>query len=215
MRRHVFAALVAGTVLAAGAANAAIVTYNFTVELTDATEIGVNVGTLSTKTVTGSYSVDTSVAADGGSTASQAVFRGITAFSASYDGSTVTATPASSELQQDDAFDIFPDRYSVNGGGLSPAISIGGFSLLSAGFVLRDTDNTEVNDARNLLVDIELSEFEGRDFLAFFLNGTDLAIVYGTVTELTRADADVPAPAALLLLGTGLAILGSARRKAA
>lgn len=215
MKRSVLAALAVGAALASAPAGAAIVTYNFTAELTDLTAIGVDVNSLTTKTISGSYSVDTTVPADGFSTSIQANFPAITAFSITYDGNTVTATPASSGIQQDDAFPGFHDRYGALGGGFLPAVTVGDFSLLGAGFVLRDLDDTVINDARNLLTDIDLADFEQRDFLGFFtdtsVSGFNLVVVSGLLTSLRQAD--VPAPAALLLLATALTMLGAARRQ--
>ncbi|HSQ56135.1 MAG TPA: hypothetical protein VLM40_10375 [Gemmata sp.] len=199
-------------VLAAPApARAGFVTFTFTGSVTNVDSALAGNFTPG-DTLSGSFTIDTSVAALSGSTSTAAVFNALTnvdlavgAFTASSSGA-----PAVHMANNDPATNV--DRFAVAslaadglaGGGVS------GISIQMFGFLLEDQDQTAFSNALVLPHGLDLADFETRKFMLRFTTSRlgETATLSGTIDTLGPGNA-VPAPPSLVLASVGgLACLG-------
>lgn len=164
--------------------------------------------------LTGTYTYDPSTAPRPGSPMPnvQEVFDAVTGLSFMIGGFSATFTNLAGgpEIQLDDGDgQAFDDRYGVASrvsDGLMPSSQIGGQDVTGFGFRLDDSTKTAISDATVLPVP-DLSDYDSTGFFIFGPNSVTL--VEGEITKVEV----VPAPAAALLLVSGLAALALVRRR--
>lgn len=180
---------------------AASITLNFSGKLTSSFDT-LNVG----DPFSGSYSFDSIIAANSGSTSSYAVFDSLSSASLTVGGFTASlgASTGLPEIQQDDVAGA--DRYGLVVRNPTGSSTIGGLGISSFGFRLDDTAGLAINDALNLLAAPSLSNFTSHTFLMFFgnpLTPSAFQVVTGTLETLSPPQTTLPEPNSLLLLIIG------------
>lgn len=187
---------------------ASLITYNFAGTLTT------SLGSLSSgDAFSGSYTVDTTIAATVPSTSSYAVFNNLTDVSIVIGAFSAVVGPGSGlpEIQQDDVAGA--DRYALLGRNPVGSSQISGLDIISIGFRLDDSTGGAISDALNLLTNPILSNFSSNELLLFFV-GQDqqgqnrFEVVTGSLSSLS-----IPEPGTLALMGLGLAGIGYRRHR--
>jgi hypothetical protein len=155
----------------------------------------------------GTYTIDSSIAARAGSTSSFAVFDDLVSATLVIGSFTATIGPGLglSELQQDDVPGA--DRYALVGRNAVGSTQIGGLDLSLFAFALFDPTGTAVNDALTLLLSPNLANFASNIFFLGFQDST--VEVEGILTTFSAA----PEPSTLLLLAASMLFGGYSLRR--
>lgn len=208
MDRLIKLLVIASALIVSTAGHGAIITYDFAGTLTS------SLGTLNSgDAFSGSYTFDTTVAATGTSSSSFAAFNNLTDVSLTIGSFTASIGPGSGlpEIQQDNVAGM--DRYGLLGRNPTGSSQIDGLDISSIGFRLDDTSGTAISDALVLVTNPTLADFTSNTFQLFFGSPTGgrFEVVNGTMSNLSERT--VPEPAALALLGIGLAGITYRRRR--
>jgi len=193
------------TLSAHSLAGAAIVTYGFSGKLTS------SLGSLTSgDSFAGTYTVDTSLAATGGSTSSFAVFNNLRQATLTIGSFSAAVGPGAGlpEVQQDDVAGA--DRYALVARNAIGSAPISGLDLNTFGFRLDDTTGAAISDALVLKTNLSLSDFTSNTFLMFF--GDTSNPFAGFISGSLDAVFAVPEPGSLLLASLGLLGLARTRR---
>jgi hypothetical protein len=188
-------------------ASATQLSYSFAGTLTS------SFGSLSAgDTFSGTYTIESSIAATGTSTTSFAVFNNLVSASLVVGSFSATIGPGAGlpELQQDNVPGA--DRYSLVGRNPVGSSLIGGLAISGFGFALFDSTGTTVSNALTLLTNPNISDFTSNIFFIFLGNPADPTVIVGSLTRLTPR-LTVPEPATLALVVVGLIGIGFSRRK--
>lgn len=205
------AVLVSGLGLGA-AAQAAPVTYSFS-GVVNAVSAGLAPPFAAGNTLTGTYTVESTTAALGGSTAVSAVFNALTALSFTVGGYSASSAGAPEvQIGNRDGISELTDRYAVVSRASDGLTGVAVNTLALQAFILRMDQNagTLFGPANGPLpTAVSLGNFDSSSFFLFF---DGFATVSGTLTALQP----VPEPSGLAILGLALiAFALAARRQAA
>jgi len=203
LRKLLLCAVASGVLgFVASAAKATEITYTYSGVLTSSFG-SLNAG----DAVSGTYTLDPTIAATGASDSSFAVFNDLISASVTIGGFSATVGPGVglAEIQQDNVPGA--DRYALVARNPVGSSTVGGLDVSLISFRLDDTTGAAISDALTLLTNPSLANFTSNTFLLFLGSGDQLQVVTGTLSAVS-----VPEPPVLLLVAAGLLAVFGARR---